>query len=851
MITMDIRKRHIVRTLRAAVLLLFVSAFLSRCASMMTPTGGPRDSLPPVIVNMTPDNFSTNRPLVNHEKIYIEFDEFVQLKDQQKEFFTSPAMKKKPLITLRGRGIVVQLRDTLAPNTTYALNFGSAIRDNNEGNPLYSMRYVFSTGPEIDSMVLSGYTADSYKADSVSKSFIWFFPADSVEQVAGYDSTIFKYKPAAIARAENNGIFIAQNLKPIPYRVYAVQDKNDNQMYEPGSDQVGFLEGTYNPAEMPDFGMWYDSIRRYVTAEPQLYFRMFTDKAFRRQVLSQTERPLQHKAMLYFAAARPKITRLRFDSIPADRVIVDPQTVGRDTIALWFNVPSSSLPDTIKGEITYFKHDTVNQLQEVTEPLKLAWRLIETKEQEREREKLERERRKAEAAGEEWEEPKKENPFAFKMPTSGEINPENHLTVDFDYPLVKLDSAELLLTRLLEDNSIEDIPVRMVRDTGMLRRWQVRAPWKLGGQYTLTIPEGAITDVAGLSNDSIIRKYTVLDPEKFATVLIHVRGRDDGTKYIVQLLDGSNALKQEKRDVTTGDIRFNYVPAGEIKFRVIEDRNGNGKWDSGNVVERLQPERAEIYANDQGEDTFATKTNWEIEFSMDMNRIFAPVTMQSLSRLLDERESQRLRREAEKRAKEGPKRDQDRNRLEMLVGDGSALSEEQLGEIMKVQRTLDYLVRLNRSLLLLSKIENGQFPETEQVDFNALVGRTAEDMSEIYAGRGMRLSLREEGRLAARMNSSLGASLVTNLLKNAYVHGDAGGEVTVTVSGDRLSVCNSGAGGALDADHIFERFYQGAKKEGSTGLGLSIVDAVCRLYGLRTEYAYINRCHCFTVHFPK
>ena len=100
---------------------------------------------------------------------------------------------------------------------------------------------------------------------------------------------------------------------------------------------------------------------------------------------------------------------------------------------------------------------------------------------------------------------------------------------------------------------------------------------------------------------------------------------------------------------------------GEIKFRVIEDRNGNGKWDSGNVVERLQPERAEIYANDQGEDTFATKTNWEIEFSMDMNRIFAPVTMQSLSRLLDERESQRLR-EAEKRAKEGPKRDQDRNR---------------------------------------------------------------------------------------------------------------------------------------------------------------------------------------------
>ena len=100
------------------------------------------------------------------------------------------------------------------------------------------------------------------------------------------------------------------------------------------------------------------------------------------------------------------------------------------------------------------------------------------------------------------------------------------------------------------------------------------------------------------------------------------------------------------------------------------------------------------------------------------------------------------------------------------------------------------------------------------------------------------------------MNSSLGASLVTNLLKNAYVHGDAGGEVTVTVSGDRLSVCNSGAGGPLDAGRIFDRFYQGTKKEGSTGLGLAVVDAVCRLYGLKVSYSYKEGRHCFAVDFP-
>lgn len=647
--------RHKMNFLRLVVALLFVSAFLSRCASMMTPTGGPRDSLPPVIVTMLPDNFSTNRPTTNHGKIYIEFDEFVQIKDQQKEFFTSPQMKKKPTITQRGRGIVIQLRDTLLPNTTYALNFGSAIRDNNEGNPLYSMRYVFSTGPEIDSMVMSGYTADGYEADSVSKSFIWFYPADSVKEVAEYDSTVFNYKPAVIARAENNGIFIAQNLKPIPYRIYAVEDKNDNQMYDPGTDQVGFIEGTWNPAEMPDFAMWYDSVRQYVSAEPQLYFRMFMDKAFKRQVLSENQRPKQHQAMLYFSAAHPEIRSLRFDSIPADRVIIDPQTEGKDTVALWFNVPSAMLPDTIKGEMIYLKHDTLNRLQPDTVALKLSWRLIETKEQEREREKIERERKKAEAAGEKYEEPKQENPFVFNMPTSGDLNPENHLTIDFDYPLVSIDSARMLLTRQLEDNSIEDVPVHMVHDTAKLRRWYIRADWVPGGQYTLTIPDSVFRDVAGYANDSIVGKYTVYDPEKFATVKIHVQSRDPQMTYIVQLLDANGSMKQERRDVKAGDIQFNYVPAGEIQFRVIEDRNGNGRWDTGDLVARRQPERAEMYVNDAGENTFATKTNWEIEFTMNMDKIFAPVTMQSLSRMLDEQEMQRLRREAEKRAEEASK----------------------------------------------------------------------------------------------------------------------------------------------------------------------------------------------------
>ncbi len=210
---------------------------------------------------MSPDNFSTNTDL-NLSKVYIEFDEFVKITDQHKHFYTSPAMTYKPQVQTRGRGIVITLRDTLLENTTYSLNFGSSIQDNNEGNPLHSMRYVFSTGSEIDSMMMSGYTEDSFKADSVSRTFILFFPADSLDNTAEYDSTIFNKRPTAIARAEDNGIFLAQNIKPIPYNIYAYEDSNHNQIYDPGVDKVGFVEGLHNPMEMEEFSIWLDTLRK-------------------------------------------------------------------------------------------------------------------------------------------------------------------------------------------------------------------------------------------------------------------------------------------------------------------------------------------------------------------------------------------------------------------------------------------------------------------------------------------------------------------------------------------------------------------------------------------------------------
>ena len=626
--------------LRTLILLLFGGAFFSRCANIMTPNGGPKDTLPPVIVKIEPGNFATN---FKAKKIYIEFNEFVQIKDQNKEMFTSPAMKKLPLLTTRGKGIVITIRDTLKENTTYAIDLGSAIQDNNESNPLNAMRYVFSTGDKIDSMMCSGYTADSYKADSVSRTFIWFYIADSLPSTPGYDSTILNRKPDVIARAQNNGIFIAQNLKPVNYRIYAIGDKNDNQLYEPGTDMVGLLDTVYNPAKMPEFAIWFDSLRMYPSAEPQLYFRMFTDKAFVNQRLVDAQRPEQKKALLYFNADYPRIDSLVFDNIPSDKILIDPQTNGRDTVALWFNVPAENLPDTIKGKIVYYRHDSLRQLSKTREPLKLAWRLVETKEQEKERERIEKEKAKAKAEGREYKDPNYKNPFKLNISAGKEINPEKGFDITFGSPAVKLDSTAIEIAVVDEKKNKTPIKWHLKRDSMNMCRWQVVANWKDNTNYQLYIPKKSITDIMGYENDSTVVAFTTYDPEKFATVSLNVTGVGK-KQYILLLTDSSGKTLQEIKGVKSGKYRFNFVSPGDIRLRVIEDTNGNGQWDSGDVISGLQPERAEVYFNERGEDLFTTRMNWDFEINIDMHKVFVPMTMENLIKILNDKEESRLQK---------------------------------------------------------------------------------------------------------------------------------------------------------------------------------------------------------------
>ena len=207
------------------------SLHTSSCASTKAaPSGGPKDTIPPVVVSAKPLENSVNFPLQDGE-IYIAFDEYVQLKDAYKNVLLSPPQKKSVKTKIKGKGFIVTFQEALDTNQTYSLNFGNAIVDNNESNPLYGYSYSFSTGNTVDSLMLSGKVVDAET----------LFPLENVT-VALYldakDSTVMNELPKAVAKTDKWGYFTLRNLKSAKYDIFAFSDDNNNNKYDQGAEKI-------------------------------------------------------------------------------------------------------------------------------------------------------------------------------------------------------------------------------------------------------------------------------------------------------------------------------------------------------------------------------------------------------------------------------------------------------------------------------------------------------------------------------------------------------------------------------------------------------------------------------------
>ncbi len=674
-----------IRTIAVAAVILSIFS----CASMRSPQGGPVDSLPPKVVRTNPLPYSTN---FNGKRVEIELDEYVVLKDQQKLFFVSPQMEKSAILSIRNKSVVVDFQDTLLPETTYRLDFGASIVDNNEGNRLSDYTITFSTGDKIDSLVMVGNIVDAFTRDTVVGAFVPYFDfsLDSTYAEKGLDSVLYKNRAEALFRSDSTGYFIADILKGKDYKVYAFLDNNGNQKYESGIDKVAFVDTLFNPLELPGFSFGYDSIKNQMYIDSlQVTFELFLEKQFRRQTILNKTRPQRNELYFEFNAPNVQIDSMVLDSIPTEW-LVEERNPTNDSIRFWIAPPSDSLliPDSITGYMVYGKHDSILNLTPSREEIKLHFK--ESVKEPTEEEKAEAKRKERELKEEERRREReiaalpdsiKSNPvaldslgltlpvvdstaldstvvekpkFGFKVLASQKLNPENNIVMTFSYPLRSIDSLHVALTEKVEvaskgarrgeeqrepEFTETIVPVHVVQEG--LRRVVIKADWKYGASYDLSIPEGVFEDIKFISNDSLLSSFTILHPDDFGLISVQLNNAEttvDTMNYIVELITipGAGIQGASDKPVETQKLqrRFTGVKAGEkVDFRflkpdfygirIIEDRNGDGEWTTGDLTKRIQPERSRIFSTPMGKPKLTeAKENWEVTEYIELDELF-------------------------------------------------------------------------------------------------------------------------------------------------------------------------------------------------------------------------------------
>ena len=559
-----------------AALVLGAMMFPSGCANTtQAPTGGPKDTIPPVLVKTAPlpgaVNVSTHKPQVK-----FTFDEYVVVKDANC-IFLSPPLEKKPKYKISGKSLVVTFESDLDSNTTYTLDITGAIADNNEGNMYEGFTLVFSTGSQIDSMCTSGLVQDCNTLMPIKGATVLFYKDHA-------DSALFLHRPDAAAKTDDWGYFSLRNIKDTIYRVYAIRDANNNNIYDPDQESVAFLDEPFRPKTVFNDSLY--EFKKFNMKDTALCLARKTDvelNVFRekpsKQFIVKKERVGLRTAYLTFMAPGAKVNSMKVRGLPAEKLIsqFNPQL---DCLELWVN-DQRKMPDTLQLQINYDKTDTLGNLVPTDELVKLV---LDKK-------------LKAELQKSSQRDVKHQDTIAvFK----GEVDPttveQYGFQVEFNYPLI-MDGWDSLTFRSVNPRQQEKVErYSVTQDPHNLRRYTVMPREKLqeGYDYYLKIPYRKFRDVNGYYNDSTEMKVTLPNDEKLSTVSFEFTGVKN--RYIIDLLG-------EKRDKVIRSfiidknqtVVFPYVKAGKYCVRITEDSNGNGLVDTGNVLEHRQPEKVRFY----------------------------------------------------------------------------------------------------------------------------------------------------------------------------------------------------------------------------------------------------------------
>lgn len=583
------------------IFIIIAAAVMYSCANIGNPSGGPIDKTPPIFMRSNPTPNAVN---VKDRKIEIFFDEIVTLKDPSTKIIVSPAQTEMPRMSALGRKVTVELVDSLLPNTTYTIDFSNSIQDNNEGNAIDNFAFAFSTGSVIDSMRVSGYVLDSRTLEPMQSVVVGL-------QSNLADSAFHKEKLQRVALTNDRGQFTIRNVSPGSYHIFALKDLDRDYKFGNPTEDIAFLDSIIVPSigsrEAAD--TVYNDLNEIDTimrATRPAYFpndillSMFNEDR-KSQYLANNLRVDSTRISLTFAAASdtlPSLSIVGRNDVP-DQWYTLERSQTNDTLTYWIRPPHLVSADTLMVATTYLRTDTASNLSWGTDTLKFTFQ----------RQKAKKKKKNEETDSLEQIRFMELHPLA-----NGTQEVYAPLLLQTGTPIERYSREAFHLQRKLQNDTIfypAEIKSIALRDSTLNRRdLMLKVDWEPGAAYKLAVDSLAMTDIYGLQTKPLKVDFNVRKMEEYGNIVFNITAVRDSA--IVELLDGTEKIVLRAPVKNHRAELLNLLP-GKYYARLFIDRNGNGKYDTGNYDMHLQPEETVYYPG-----AINLKKNWDVEQTWDI-----------------------------------------------------------------------------------------------------------------------------------------------------------------------------------------------------------------------------------------
>ena len=600
-------------------LLLLTLTLVAACARMGNPDGGWYDETPPRVVGASPTEKATG---VKTRKLHIRFNEFIKIENATENVVVSPPQLETPDIKAGGKSIDIELKDSLKANTTYTVDFSDAITDNNEGNPLGNYTYSFSTGEHIDTMEVSGWVLAAENLEPVKGILVGLY--------ANLADSAFRTQPMLrVAKTDGRGHFVIRGIAPGKYRVYALQDVDGDYHLTQKGEEMAFNREIIVPSSKPDVRqdtLWRDSLRidsisrvSYTHFLPDnIMLRAFTHVQTDR-FFTKAERTLPECFSLVFTAGSnelPQLRGLNFNN--AERAFIAMPTAKKDTITYWIKDSALINQDTLRMQMQYWSTETTGQLrmkQDTIEVLAKTPYAKRLKEKQKKAEEWKKAQDKAQKKGEPFETIMRPEALKVEVKVNNSIAPDENVRIELPTPLLSLDSTKVHLYSKRDTLWYEARYRIRVREGGdslapvgtnlLHKRWlELQAEWKPGVEYSFELDSLALTDIYGTTSGKIKQGFKVREDKEFATLAVSLTALTD-SNVVVQLLNGQDAVVKQTRALA-GTANFYYLQPATYYLRLFVDRNGNGRWDTGDFYRGEEPETVYYFPEE-----IECKANWD------------------------------------------------------------------------------------------------------------------------------------------------------------------------------------------------------------------------------------------------